>query len=101
MKQHIADNADNNSNLWCHLEGCKDTYTPYRVNVWGLKTPGRSQEDGWQMVEQQVNNTSVTSKRFNYQTIAQTVFATRTAIKQVAAKVTFSACMFKQKYITP
>ena len=36
MKHYVAANADDNGNLWCHLEGCKATYTPYRVNVWGL-----------------------------------------------------------------
>ena len=33
MKDYVATSADDNGNLWCHLEGCKDTYTPYRVNV--------------------------------------------------------------------
>ena len=56
MKQHIVDNADHNGNLWCHLEGCKGTYTPYRINLWGLKTPTKNREDGRQMVEQQLNN---------------------------------------------
>ena len=28
MKEHIATNVDDNGNLWCHLEGCKATYTP-------------------------------------------------------------------------
>ena len=56
MKANIATNADSNGNLWCHLEGCKDTYTPYRVNIWGLRTPTKNREDGRQMVDQQVNN---------------------------------------------
>ena len=56
MKDHVAANADDNGNLWCHLEGCKATYTPYRVNVWGLRTPAKNQEDGRQMIGQQVNN---------------------------------------------
>ena len=56
MKHHVAANADDNGNLWCHLEGCKATYTPYRVNVWGLRTPAKNQEDGRQMIGQQVNN---------------------------------------------
>ena len=56
MKEHVATNADDNGNLWCHLEGCKGSYTPYRVNVWGLRTPAKNQEDGRQMIGQQVNN---------------------------------------------
>ena len=56
MKDYVATSADDNGNLWCHLEGCKDTYTPYRVNVWGLRTPDQNREDGRQMVAQQVTN---------------------------------------------
>ena len=56
MKDHVAANADDNGNLWCHLEGCKATYTPYRVNVWGIRTPAKNKEDGRQMIGQQVTN---------------------------------------------
>ena len=56
MKDHVTANMDDNGNLWCHLEGCKDTYTLYRVNVRGLRTPNQNREDGRQMVTQQVNN---------------------------------------------
>ena len=56
MKDYVATNADDSGNLWCHLEGCKNTYSPYRVNVWGLRTPNQNREDGRQMVTQQVNN---------------------------------------------
>ena len=54
MKNHLETNADPNGNLWCHMEGCKGTYTPYRVNIWGLRKPETNKKEGWQMVEQQV-----------------------------------------------
>ena len=54
MKNHLETNADPNGNLWCHMEGCKGTYTPYRVNIWGLRKPETNMKEGWQMVEQQV-----------------------------------------------
>ena len=56
MKHHLATNADQDGNLWCHLEGCKGTYTPYRVNIWGLRKPETNKKEGRQMVEQQVRN---------------------------------------------
>ena len=37
MKQHIADDADDNGNLWYHLEGCKATYTPLPRQGMGAK----------------------------------------------------------------
>ena len=33
LKAHVATNADDQGNLWCHLKGCHGTYTPYRVNM--------------------------------------------------------------------
>ena len=33
MKEHVK-NADQQGNLWCHLEGCRGTCTTYRVNIW-------------------------------------------------------------------
>ena len=56
MKAHIATNADDQGNLWCHLEGCRGTYTPYRVNVYGLRKTATNREEGHQMVPQQVQN---------------------------------------------
>ena len=56
MKKHVLKHADDQGNLWCHLEGCCATYTPYRVNVWGLKKTDANREEGRQMVTQQVQN---------------------------------------------
>ena len=39
-----------------HVEGCRGTYTPYRVNIWGLRKIVTNREEGLQMVHQQVNN---------------------------------------------
>ena len=56
MKAHLRENADENGNLWCHQEGCRGTYTPYRVNTWGLRKTGTNKEEGREMVDQQVTN---------------------------------------------
>ena len=56
MKHHLATNADQDGNLWCHMEGCKCTYTPYRVNIWGLRKPELNRQEGRLMIEQQVRN---------------------------------------------
>ena len=47
MREHISTHADHQGNLWCHLEGCRGTYmyTPYRVNIWGLRKPVANQEE--------------------------------------------------------
>ena len=47
MREHISTQADDQGNLWCHLEGCRGTYmyTPYRVNIWGLRKPVANQEE--------------------------------------------------------
>ena len=57
MKEHLRENADNDGNLWCHQEGCRGTYTPYRVNTWGLRKTSANKEEGRKMVDQQVTNT--------------------------------------------
>ena len=56
MKNHLTKNADPHGNLWCHCEGCVGTYTPYRVNTWGLRNTETNKEDGRDMVQQQVTN---------------------------------------------
>ena len=56
MKTHNATNANDEGNLWCHLEGCRGTYTPYRVNTWGLWKTEANRKEGHQMVTQQVQN---------------------------------------------
>ena len=56
MKQHLARNADPHGSLWCHCEGCVGTYTPYRINTWGLRNTESNKEDGRDMTQQQVNN---------------------------------------------
>ena len=56
MKEHVLSHANDDGNLWCHLEGCQGTYTPYRINLWGLRTPDQNKEDGKQMIAQQVQN---------------------------------------------
>ena len=56
MKQHIATKANEEGNLRCHLEGCRGTYSPYRINICGLRKPEINKKEGWQMVEQQVRN---------------------------------------------
>ena len=56
MKHHLETNADPNGNLWCHLEGCRGTHTPYRVNIWGLRKTATKKKEGRQMLEQQVRN---------------------------------------------
>ena len=40
MKDRVVSNANDNDNLWCHLEGRKGTYIPYRVNVSATKLIG-------------------------------------------------------------
>ena len=35
---------------------CKGTYTPYRINIWGLRKTDTNREEGRQMVQQQVQN---------------------------------------------
>ena len=56
MKNHLSTNADPSGNLWCHLEGCGGTHTPYRVNIWGLQKTATNRAEGRQMLEQQVRN---------------------------------------------
>ena len=56
MQDYLRVNADDNGNLWCHCEGCAGTYTPYRVNTWGLRNTEANREDGKEMVKQQLNN---------------------------------------------
>ena len=56
MKEHLRANADCNGNLWCHCKGCAGTYTPYRINIWGLRNTDSNKEDGKDMVQQQVMN---------------------------------------------
>ena len=56
MKEHVSKNADQQGNLWCHLEGCRGTCTPYQVNIWGLRKTAANREEGHQMVPQEVQN---------------------------------------------
>ena len=56
MQDYLRVNADDNGNLWCHCEGCAGTYTPYRINIWGLRNTETNKEDGRDMTLQQVNN---------------------------------------------
>ena len=56
MQDHLRVNADDNGNWWCHCEGCAGTYTPYRINIWGLRNTEANREDGKEMVKQQLNN---------------------------------------------
>ena len=49
-KQHVATHANNQGNLWCNLEGCRGTYTPYRINTWGLRKTAAKREESHQMV---------------------------------------------------
>ena len=50
MKYHLETNVDPSGNLWCHMEGCRGTHTPYRIN------PDNNRNEGRQMVDQQVKN---------------------------------------------
>ena len=52
MKNHLETNADPNGNLWCHMEGCKGTYTLLQGQHLGK--PETNKKEGRQMVEQQV-----------------------------------------------
>ena len=56
MQKYLRENADPHGNLWCHCRGCAGTYTPYRVNTWGLRNTESNKEDGREKVPQQVNN---------------------------------------------
>ena len=56
MKEHLRSNADPHGNLWCHCQGCIGTYTPYRINTWGLRNTETNRENEKEMVQQQVNN---------------------------------------------
>ena len=53
---HCHPKANEEGNLWCHLEGCGGTHTPYRVNIWGLRKTESNKKEGRQMLEQQVRN---------------------------------------------
>ena len=56
MENYLRKNADQDGNLWCHCEGCAGTYTPYRVNTWGLRNTEANKEDKKDMAKQQVSN---------------------------------------------
>ena len=63
MKEHVSKNADQQGNLWCHLEGCRGTCTPYQVNIWGLRKTAANREEGHRMVPQQVQEHPASSER--------------------------------------
>ena len=45
MKQHIATKANEEGNLWCHLEGCRGTYSPQQnQHLWAKEA--RDQQEG-------------------------------------------------------
>ena len=56
MKEHLRANADCSGNLWYQCEGGARTYTPFRINIWGLCNTDCNKEDSKDVVQQQVTN---------------------------------------------
>ena len=58
IRAHLRDtnNHDPDGNAWCHLDGCRGTYTAYRINIWGLQATTANRRAGKDKVAQQVVN---------------------------------------------
>ena len=56
MESHLLEYANEAGDLWCQLEGCTGTHTPYRVNIWGLRKTAENRDEGRLMAKQQVAN---------------------------------------------
>ena len=56
VQTYLKEKADPNGNLWCHRQWCAGTYTPYRVNTWGLRNMDNNKEEGKDKIAQQVTN---------------------------------------------
>lgn len=56
IQTYKREKADPNGNLWCHCQGCAGTYTPYRVNTYGLRNTESNKEEGTEEVSKQVTN---------------------------------------------
>ena len=37
MENYLLEHSNEDGDLWCQLEWCTGTYTPYHVNIWGLR----------------------------------------------------------------
>ena len=56
MENYLLEHSNEDGDLWCQLEWCTGTYTPYHVNIWGLRKTAENREEGHLMVKQQVTN---------------------------------------------